>query len=221
MASNCPSTSGSGVDDGPVRRDGCGPMPNVPQRQRIVGDGLAKNASEGLGAADMIVPSTLLLVFGQVLPVVLVGISIRRSSAVALPAMAAMVCSYYPPPCGRGAISPASPCGAAPPSRDPDLPGDPMVVSAASGVEAAEPLEGEDIRQSGNVEDRRDCVVLNPVMLKKELAQQASVAQARLLRRSPEHRFDRSAPSGLPLELPSDGSRILPEPSCPGLPWGS
>jgi len=58
--------------------------------------GLAKNAGEGLGAADLIVPGTLLLVFGQVLPVVLVGISIRLSSAAALPAMAAMACSYYP-----------------------------------------------------------------------------------------------------------------------------
>lgn len=58
--------------------------------------GLAKNATEGLGAADLIVPSTLLLVFGQVLPVVLVGLSIWRSPAAAVPAMAAMVCSYYP-----------------------------------------------------------------------------------------------------------------------------
>ncbi len=59
-------------------------------------NGLAKNAREGLGAADLIVPSTLLLVIGQVVPVVLVGISIWRSSVAALPAMAAMVCSYYP-----------------------------------------------------------------------------------------------------------------------------
>jgi hypothetical protein len=56
---------------------------------------LAKNASEGLGAADLIVPSTLILVFGQVLPVVLVGISLWVSSAAALPAMAALVCSFY------------------------------------------------------------------------------------------------------------------------------
>lgn len=58
--------------------------------------GLAKNAREGLGAADLIVPSTLLLVIGQVLPVVLVGIAIWLPSAAALPAMAAMACSYYP-----------------------------------------------------------------------------------------------------------------------------
>ena len=58
--------------------------------------GLAKNASEGLGAVGLIVPTTLLLVFGQVLPVVLVGLSIRRSSEAVLPAMAAVMCSYYP-----------------------------------------------------------------------------------------------------------------------------
>ena len=58
--------------------------------------GLAKNASEGLGAVGLIVPTTLLLVFGQVLPVVLVGLSIRRSSVAVLPAMAAVMCSYYP-----------------------------------------------------------------------------------------------------------------------------
>ena len=58
--------------------------------------GLAKNASEGLGGADLIVPITLLLVFGQVLPAVLVGISIWLSSTVVFPALAAMACSYYP-----------------------------------------------------------------------------------------------------------------------------
>lgn len=58
--------------------------------------GLAKNASEGLGAASLIVPTTLLLVFGQVLPVVLVGVSIWRSSVAVLPATAAVMCSYYP-----------------------------------------------------------------------------------------------------------------------------
>jgi hypothetical protein len=58
--------------------------------------GLAKNAGEGLGAADLIVPGTLLLLLGQVLPVVLVGIAIRVSPAAVLPAMAATACSYYP-----------------------------------------------------------------------------------------------------------------------------
>ena len=32
----------SGVDDGPMRRDGCGPMPNVPRRRRSCGTGLRK-----------------------------------------------------------------------------------------------------------------------------------------------------------------------------------
>jgi hypothetical protein len=58
--------------------------------------GLAKNAPEGLGAAGLILPATLLLALGQVLPIVLLGISMGRSSPVAFPAMAAVACSYYP-----------------------------------------------------------------------------------------------------------------------------
>ena len=58
--------------------------------------GLAKNATEGLGAPGLIVPSTLLLLFGQVLPVFLLGLSIWLSSVAAVPAAAALACSFYP-----------------------------------------------------------------------------------------------------------------------------
>jgi hypothetical protein len=58
--------------------------------------GLAKNATEGLGAPLLIVPSTLLLFLGQVVPVVLLGTSIWLAPQAVLPALAATVCSYYP-----------------------------------------------------------------------------------------------------------------------------
>jgi hypothetical protein len=58
--------------------------------------GLAKNAVEGLGAPELIVPSTLVLLIGQVLPVVVLGVSIWHWSAAALPAAAATACAYYP-----------------------------------------------------------------------------------------------------------------------------
>jgi Glycosyl transferase family 2 len=59
-------------------------------------NGLAKNAGEGLGSATLIVPFTLVFVFGQVLPVVLVGVAMWRQSLAVLPAMVALACSYYP-----------------------------------------------------------------------------------------------------------------------------
>jgi hypothetical protein len=58
--------------------------------------GLTKNAIEGLGAPSLIVPSTLVLLLGQVLPVVLLALSFRHSSAAVLLAAAATVFAYYP-----------------------------------------------------------------------------------------------------------------------------
>lgn len=58
--------------------------------------GLAKNAVEGLGAASMIVPTTLLLVFGQVIPLPLLLLSLWMWPVAVLPAGAAVVCSYFP-----------------------------------------------------------------------------------------------------------------------------
>lgn len=58
--------------------------------------GLAKNASEGLGSASLILPSTLLLFAGQVLPIMLAVASLWQTSAAAVPAVAATACSYYP-----------------------------------------------------------------------------------------------------------------------------
>jgi Glycosyl transferase family 2 len=63
---------------------------------RALWDGLAKNAYEGLGTATLIVPISLLLLLGQVLPIVLVGLTIWRGSWAVLPAMLALACSYYP-----------------------------------------------------------------------------------------------------------------------------
>jgi hypothetical protein len=58
--------------------------------------GLAKNATEGLGAPGLIVPTTLLLFIGQVLPIILLGLSLWMSPVAAVPAAAALACSYYP-----------------------------------------------------------------------------------------------------------------------------
>jgi glycosyltransferase involved in cell wall biosynthesis len=58
--------------------------------------GLTKNAIEGLGAPGLIVPSTLVLLLGQVLPVVLLGVSIWHASAALVPAVAATASAYYP-----------------------------------------------------------------------------------------------------------------------------
>jgi glycosyltransferase involved in cell wall biosynthesis len=63
---------------------------------RALWDGFAKNAGEGLGSATLIIPFTLVLTFGQVLPIVLLGVAIWRRSPAAVPAMAALACSYYP-----------------------------------------------------------------------------------------------------------------------------
>lgn len=58
--------------------------------------GLAKNATEGLGAPGLIVPSTLLLVGGQVLPVLLLVLAPWLSPVALGLAIAATVCSYLP-----------------------------------------------------------------------------------------------------------------------------
>lgn len=65
---------------------------------RAVWDGLGKNATEGLAAPAMIVPATVLLLGGQVMPFALVGFGIPGM----LPAMAfglaglGIVATYYP-----------------------------------------------------------------------------------------------------------------------------
>jgi hypothetical protein len=58
--------------------------------------GLTKDAIEGLGSPALIVPSTLVLLLGQVSPVVLLGVSICHASAAVLPAVAATAFAYYP-----------------------------------------------------------------------------------------------------------------------------
>ncbi len=58
--------------------------------------GLTKNATEGLGAPVLILPSTVLLLISQVLPVFLLGTSLRLAPGAVLPALAATICSYYP-----------------------------------------------------------------------------------------------------------------------------
>jgi hypothetical protein len=58
--------------------------------------GLSKNATEGLGTPGLIVPSTLVLFLGQVLPVLLLGLSIWLAPVAVFPAMVATICSYYP-----------------------------------------------------------------------------------------------------------------------------
>jgi glycosyltransferase involved in cell wall biosynthesis len=63
---------------------------------RDLWNGLAKNAGEGFGSATLIIPFTLVFVFGQVLPIVLLGVAIGLRSPAALPAMVALACSYYP-----------------------------------------------------------------------------------------------------------------------------
>jgi hypothetical protein len=61
-----------------------------------VWQGLAKNATEGLGTSRLIIPTTLLLLLGQVSPVILLGISAWNSRWAVVPALAAVFCSYYP-----------------------------------------------------------------------------------------------------------------------------
>lgn len=63
---------------------------------RELWSGLAKNATEGLGSPTVIVPATALLLLGQVLPVIVLGVSLVVSPQVVLPAAAAVACSYFP-----------------------------------------------------------------------------------------------------------------------------
>jgi hypothetical protein len=58
--------------------------------------GLAKNAVEGLGSPRLIVPSTLLLLGGQVLPVILLGLAPWQSTTVFGLSVIATFCSYLP-----------------------------------------------------------------------------------------------------------------------------
>lgn len=58
--------------------------------------GLAKNATEGLGAPRLIVPATLLLFGGQVLPVVLLALSFGQGASLMGFAAAAVVVSCLP-----------------------------------------------------------------------------------------------------------------------------
>ena len=58
--------------------------------------GLAKNATEGLAAPGMIIPATVILFGGQVLPVIcLLGLSLATPAALAW-AVLAVAASYYP-----------------------------------------------------------------------------------------------------------------------------
>lgn len=61
-----------------------------------VWQGLAKNAGEGLGAPSLIVPSSCLLLLGQVLPFPLLLLSLWMAPAAIVPAAAATACAYYP-----------------------------------------------------------------------------------------------------------------------------
>jgi hypothetical protein len=58
--------------------------------------GLAKNATEGLGSPRLIVPSTLLLLGGQVFPAVLLALAPWLSPAAVGLSAAAIICSYLP-----------------------------------------------------------------------------------------------------------------------------
>jgi hypothetical protein len=58
--------------------------------------GLAKNATEGLGAPQLILPSTLLLLGGQVFPAVLLALAPWFSSTIIGLSAAATLCSYLP-----------------------------------------------------------------------------------------------------------------------------
>lgn len=70
-----------------------------------VWNGLAKNATEGLGAPSRIVPVSLLLILGQVMPVILVTWLVVRgegSIPVAEFAVVGMVCTWLPRVLGVG-----------------------------------------------------------------------------------------------------------------------
>jgi len=58
--------------------------------------GLVKNAVEGLGSPRLIMPSTLLLLGGQVLPVILLGLAPWQSATVFGLSVVATFCSYLP-----------------------------------------------------------------------------------------------------------------------------
>jgi Glycosyl transferase family 2 len=58
--------------------------------------GLAKNATEGLGSPRLILPSTLLLLCGQVLPFVLLALAPWLSATALCLAAAATLCAYGP-----------------------------------------------------------------------------------------------------------------------------
>ncbi len=103
--------------------------------------GLAKNAIEGLGAPSMIVPSTLLLLGGQVSPLVLLALSIWHSPAAILPAVAATVCVYNPRPGGCGAVWPADRGRALASDRRADLAGHPVVRFAGASIGPLAALE--------------------------------------------------------------------------------
>ena len=81
--------------------------------------GLAKNATEGLGAPELIVPITVLLVFGQVLPVVLLAISIWLSPRRSFPRWPRWCVATIRPLAGACAVWPTGRRRAAPPGRVP------------------------------------------------------------------------------------------------------
>jgi hypothetical protein len=65
---------------------------------REVWNGLAKNAGEGMGSPAAIVPSTLLLVLGQIVPFFLLALALRHRlpTTAALFAILATVCAWLP-----------------------------------------------------------------------------------------------------------------------------
>jgi hypothetical protein len=70
-----------------------------------VWNGLAKNATEGLGAPSRIVPVSLLLILGQVMPVILViWLMVRGGGSIPVTAFAVlgMVCAWLPGVLGVG-----------------------------------------------------------------------------------------------------------------------
>ncbi len=65
-------------------------------RNHEVWSGLAKNATAGLGAPKLILPTTVLLLGGQVLPFVLLGAGIAQSSTLNLVALLAALMALAP-----------------------------------------------------------------------------------------------------------------------------
>lgn len=58
--------------------------------------GLGKNAHEGLGAKGTIVPMTLILLLGQVVPIILFILAILNSTPISWPLLAAITAIYVP-----------------------------------------------------------------------------------------------------------------------------